>query len=538
MDYPCDSRQATTIPIYVSPPPQPETDRERPGEERVDVRRYLGAIRQSAGLIAAIVLLTTGVVAAVSLALPKSYQGTTSIVLEEADNPLSQPDAESVRRRLNTLQALLTSPTVLEVAARTVPGESRDSLERKIRSAAEPEANIIEITVDDGSAEGAAAIANGVAQTFLTERTRLERESLARARQRLEAELTQLEASPTAAVQIPILRERISQLRVSEEVAGSDLHQVSAAETPAAANSPRPLRNAVLAIFGSLFFAVLLALGRDQLSPRVGAPRDLGRALDLRVLAGVPYVRGRRRRRAQVMSGVEAEAYETLRSLVELSAPPETTQVVLITGAVHGEGKTTASWRLGHALARAGHRVLVGSADLRVPRLHEIAKVPLGLGLSDVLAMIDWEGGEPDAAILDQAIKEMVTAGPGKRKQGALHLITSGTKAKDPGRLISGPGMPAFLRFIRDLDYAYVIVDAPPLLGIADSQVLARYADRMVLVHRLDRLTLDHVADLRQVLDGLELVPMGIVVIGARSEVSPYYLQRRPPIVQSGLETR
>ena len=56
-------------------------------------------------------------------------------------------------------------------------------------------------------------------------------------------------------------------------------------------------------------------------------------------------------------------------------------------------------------------------------------------------------------------------------------------------------------------------------------------------VHRLDRLTADNVADLRQVLDGMENAPLGIVVIGARAEISPYYLQRRPTVVQTGPET-
>lgn len=484
------------------------------------------------------VVMVTGLVVGASLVLPKSYQATTSIVLEQTDTGLGDVDPVSTQRRLNTTQMLLTAPSVLDEAAKALPGESRDSLAGKINSEVNPEANIITIKASDDDPKGAAAIANSVSKTFLAERARVERERIARARQRLEDEITQLASAPNAGVQIAALRARISQLSVSEGSAGSDLHQVSTAEVPGAPNSPRPLRNGVLAVFGSLFLAILLALGRDQLSPRIGSPRELGRMLDLRVLAGVPYVRGRRRRRSRVMSGVEAEAYETMRTVLELSAPPDTPQVVLVTGAVHGEGKTTASWRIGHALARAGHRVLVVSADLRVPRLHEVAEIPLGLGLSDILAMIDWEGGAPDEEFLSQAIKEVVTAGPGKRKRGALHVITSGTKAKDPGRLISGPGMAAFLSFVRDLDYSYIIIDAPPLLGIADSQVLVRYCDHMILVNRLDRLTVDHVADLRQILDGIELQPIGIVVIGARGEVSPYYLQRRPPIVQTGTEAR
>jgi Mrp family chromosome partitioning ATPase len=88
--------------------------------------------------------------------------------------------------------------------------------------------------------------------------------------------------------------------------------------------------------------------------------------------------------------------------------------------------------------------------------------------------------------------------------------------------------MKTFLQHVRGLDYDYVLIDAPPLLGIADSQALARYVDDLLLVNRLDRLTLEHVNELRDVIDRLHLRPLGIVVIGARGEISPYYMQRRP----------
>jgi Mrp family chromosome partitioning ATPase len=297
------------------------------------------------------------------------------------------------------------------------------------------------------------------------------------------------------------------------------------------------VRNGVLAFFGALFLGVLLALGRDQLTPRLTGPRELTRLLHLRMLAGVPYVGGRLGRRNQMLSGAEAEAYETLRASLEVMAPPETRPSILMTGAVHGEGKTSATWRLGQALTRAGHRVLLVSADLRVPRLHSVAGVSLGIGVSDILAKIDWEGSAPDTNLLRRAIRPVIEHGPGKRRRGVLHLITSGTKAKDPGRLLSGPAMKALLQHLKQLDYDYVLVDAPPLLGIVDSQVLVRDVDHMILVNRLDRLSLDQVEDLQLVLDGLELTPLGVVIIGARGEASPYYLQRRPPVVQSGAGT-
>jgi Mrp family chromosome partitioning ATPase len=92
--------------------------------------------------------------------------------------------------------------------------------------------------------------------------------------------------------------------------------------------------------------------------------------------------------------------------------------------------------------------------------------------------------------------------------------------------------MAAFIEQLRNLDYDYILLDAPPLLGIADSQVLARHVDELLLVNRLDRLTLDHISELREVLDRLDTRPLGIVAIGARGEMSPYYLARRAATVR------
>jgi capsular exopolysaccharide synthesis family protein len=503
--------------------------REPVGEERVEVRRYLDALSRSRWTIVAVVVLMTGVVVTVSLLLPDSYRATTRLVFEQTTTAFGEADEASTRRRLATTETLLTSQQVLDTAARRVPGaEDGDDIAGKVTSSVEDDANIINISGSDEDPETAARIANAVAAAFLSEREEVERERLAQARQQLEDEIIALQGAPNADVQIGAIRERISELAVGEASAGADLTVAERAEPPSEPASPRPVRNGVLAFFGSLFLAILFVLGRDQLTPRVSGPRELGRLLDLPVLIGVPYVGGRRGRR-RVLSGVELEAYQTLRSSIELTVSSDRRQhQMLMTGALHAEGKTTATARLGRAMAQAGHRVLLVSADLRVPKLHAMFNLPLGVGLADILAVLDWDTKTFDDDLLTRATHEVIGPAEGAARRGELHVITSGTKAKDPGRLVAGPAMKTFLEQVRGLDYDYVLIDAPPLLGIADSQALARYVDDVLLVNRLDRLTLEHVDELRDVIDRLHLRPLGIVVIGARGEISPYYMQRRP----------
>jgi len=93
--------------------------------------------------------------------------------------------------------------------------------------------------------------------------------------------------------------------------------------------------------------------------------------------------------------------------------------------------------------------------------------------------------------------------------------------------LLSSPAAREFFDYVRQFEYDYVLVDAPPMLGIADAQSLARYTDRVLLVARLDRLSADHVIDLRDVMDRVSMNALGLVVIGGRVEESPYFLTGR-----------
>lgn len=499
------------------------------GEERVEVRRYLDALSRNRWTIIALVVLVTAIVVILSLLLPDNYRATTRLVLEQTTSPFGESDEASQQRRLATTETLLTSQQVLDAAARRVPGMTdADDLEGKVTSSVEPDANIINISGSDGDPRIAARIANAVAGAFLSENERVDRERLAQAREQLEQQIIALQTAPNADVQIAAIRERISELAVAEASAGGDLIVAERADPPSDPASPRPVRNGVLAFFAALFLAILVVLGRDQLTPRVSGPRELGRLLDLPVLIGIPYVSGRRGRR-RLLSGVEVEAYQTLRSSIELSMPADRSQhQFLMTGALHAEGKTTATARLGRALAQGGHRVLLVSADLRVPKLQGMFGLPLGEGLADILSAIDWDAKTIDDELMARATHVVIGPAEGTARPGELHVITSGSKPKDPGRLVTGPAMQTFLEHLRGLDYDYVLVDAPPLLGIADSQAIARHVDEVLLVNRLDRLRLEHVEELRDVLDRLHLRPLGIIVIGARGEISPYYTQRRP----------
>jgi polysaccharide biosynthesis transport protein len=510
-----------------TPDALPRPSARRSGEDPIEVRRHLDAIRRSRWLIAAIVVLLTVVVVAVSASLPNRYKATASIVKNVSTDPLATTDVNVVTRELATTNSLLTTTDVLAAAARKVPGETEKSLQDSVSSTVDPNANLIFVTATAGSAARASQIANAVAQTFVDSQAQAERRQLTAARAGLLEEEARIRNQPGAAAQRQAIEQRLSELGVSLAAAGTDLQIAQRATPPDGRASPKPLRNGIIAAFLGLFIGILVALGRDQLVPRVSSQRELSRLIDLPLLASVPYVSRRFGLRPRLPSGIEYETYQSLAASLRFALPPgDEPRLVLVTSALHAEGKSTVTARLGEALAQAGQPTLLISADLRWPTMHEILDTPLSPGLTDILQGV--EAGTPPEDVRRQ-ISEMTVPVHDQSRRGTLHLLPSGHKVDEPARLLTGPGLEAVADALLDLEYGYVLVDSAPILGIADSLALARALHHVLFVARLDRLTLDTIFDVREVLDRLDTEPLGMVVLGARGEASPYYLTAARP---------
>jgi capsular exopolysaccharide synthesis family protein len=497
----------------------------RAAEEPIEVRRYLDALRRGLPLVVGIVVVLAVATYLVSTSLPKRYKATTSVVQRSNATLDSSNSVDTIARDLNTINSLLTTDDVLNGAVRQLSGETLQTLRDEVSSSVDPNANLIYVTAKDASPQQAAKIANAVAGTFVSQEADITRRQLAGARADLQAELQRIQNQSGSAAQVQAIRDRLSQLGVQIATAGTDLTIAQRATAPTTQDTPRPLRNAALGIVLGLFLGVLVALGRDQLIPRPTGARELSRLLELPVLVSIPYLGRRRGRRERTLSGIEYETYQTLAASIRFSlSPAEGPHIILVTSALHAEGKTTVTMRLGRALAHAGHRTLLVSADLRWPTLHELVDVPAEPGLAELLATLGQASRDEARTLVAGDIQHVA----GQRR-GVLDVLPSGKKPGDPAALMSDASLDVVFEALGELDYTYVIVDAPPLLGIADAQALARGCTSLLFVARLDRISLENVADARDTLDRLDLQPVGMVVIGARSEASPYYLRGRVP---------
>lgn len=161
-----------------------------------------------------------------------------------------------------------------------------------------------------------------------------------------------------------------------------------------------------------------------------------------------------------------SEQYRLLRTRLEGRENGRRAQVMLVTSAQIGEGKTTTSANLALTMAQEfQQKVVLVDADLRRPALAALFGVEDGPGLVDVLV---------GAASLEDAL----VAIPDQH----LLLLPAGLPAARSTELMASSMMQQVMDTLRSR-YDRIVVDTPPV-SVADTHVLARLADGLLLVVR------------------------------------------------------
>ncbi len=198
------------------------------------------------------------------------------------------------------------------------------------------------------------------------------------------------------------------------------------------------------------------------------------------------------------------EAYRSLRTSLLLSSA-EKLEVIGVTSAEPGEGKTSTSANLAVVLAQLEKRVLVIDADLRRPRMHQVFGITNRQGLvSHLTAGVE----------LDQLLVESMVPN--------LSVIPSGPIPPNPSELLASERMRRFLAEARE-KFDYVIIDTPPALPVADAIMLGRMTDGMILCARAGMLQRDTGRTCAERLRQAGLRMLGTVLNCYRSHPQRYY---------------
>jgi succinoglycan biosynthesis transport protein ExoP len=159
------------------------------------------------------------------------------------------------------------------------------------------------------------------------------------------------------------------------------------------------------------------------------------------------------------------QAYQMLRANLKFLSSDKPIKTIVLTSSVPEEGKTEVCANLAMAMVQVGQRVLLVDADMRYPSQHQFWQLTNSVGLSNVLV------GE---TTVQMAVESVM---PG------LDVLAAGVIPPNPVALLDSKRMAALMEQFSK-EYDAVIVDTPPLAGIADAPILGSLADGILLVVR------------------------------------------------------
>ncbi|MEZ5091960.1 polysaccharide biosynthesis tyrosine autokinase [Nocardioides sp.] len=467
---------------------------------------HAAILRRRWRILTAALVIGVAVGALVSLNQPTRYTAVSRLLLEPThdttgsqimspDEVATQADVVASSAVARQVVKSLALDTKVKELLKTVTVQEID------------QTRVVEIEAVRPTAQEAADVANAFAESYIqlgdesasqaaVNTTKAYSDELARVEEALRtarAELANPKADTDSAAlraQVRSLLTRQGELNTSLAVAGTTAAPspglvLREADVPAQASQPRLYRNLVLGAFLGLLLGLVAAYARDRVDDRIRDESRLRRTVgSVPIVGRIPVDTRSNRTRPAALAATRSpvsEAFRTLNTNIRflVDAKPTTVPhrkakgtVLLVTSSEPEEAKTTVSCNLAVAAARVGLKVLLIDADLRHPRVSEKFGLETPRGLAHVLA---------GQSTIDQVIIETGVDN--------LQLMGGGVIPPNPAELLASSRAHDLWRTIRsraDL----IIIDAAPVLRVADPLEIAPYADDVLLAtrHRVSRV--------------------------------------------------
>ncbi|MGB0847117.1 MAG: GumC family protein [Thiolinea sp.] len=268
------------------------------------------------------------------------------------------------------------------------------------------------------------------------------------------------------------LLQRLKEISVIGPVPGDNISVVDNPELPARKDGLSYSKYLLLGSFLGFIIYSFITFLREMFSPKVRNEQGLASlSTKYAVLTSIPQVKKRwfglgSLATKDAFDPGAAEALRYLRTALQLGQDATgIPQSIHITSPNPGDGKSTVAVFLASSLANTGKKVLLIDCDLRKPSIHKKLNLDNKLGLSNYL--------------YDSEIKAHKSYLPNSPL--FFMTITAGPAVNDPVDTLDSASFSKLIANSRKV-FDHIIIDSPPVLGMADALVIAGQVDSTLLV--------------------------------------------------------
>jgi succinoglycan biosynthesis transport protein ExoP len=270
----------------------------------------------------------------------------------------------------------------------------------------------------------------------------------------------------------------------------------------------------------AFFMVITLVAFLEWRSRRVDSVDQVVNEIGMRVIGTIPAFPTR-----QAIKTGEADANQNWRFILNESvnstrtmllhtAKTQSMQVIMVTSAMQGEGKTSLSSQLATSMATAGLRTLIVDADLRNPSMHRLFDLALAPGCSEILL------SELDVsdAVQPTSVPNLWVISAGQCSNRVIAALAQGHQLESMFNRLRG-------------QFDFIVVDTCPVLPVADSLLIGQHVDGVVISILQDISQLPKVLNASERLAQLNIPLLGAVVNGIKTDIHAYgynYVKQLP----------
>jgi polysaccharide biosynthesis transport protein len=261
------------------------------------------------------------------------------------------------------------------------------------------------------------------------------------------------------------LLQRYKEIGIAGGVGTNNVAVVDPAEVPTRPSRPRLGLNLVLSLLVGVGLGIALAFAMEQVDQKITNPGMVLSRLNVPLLGTIPKAdntdpaEALRDRKSSIV-----EAYLSVQTNLSFATNHGFPRSVSVTSTRPGEGKSTSAFAIAQSLARSGKKVILIDADMRSPSVHHLLGWSNGEGLSNYLA------GSDDVPSLMRNADDL-----------GIAIMTAGPQPPNAAELLSGTRFTQLLAALKDR-FDHVVVDSPPVMGLADAPLIASFAEGAIFV--------------------------------------------------------